>query len=182
MHKKSGFTLLEIMVVLMLIGILSSLVTPNFFRKQKGVVKKQFVAEFTTLMQNTLQQAILSKKIQQVFFDIKNHTITVKSHNPSLETDDKHEQFTIDPDSLASPINIPTSFIFKNFIINDKDEVEYGRETNNAWFYVMPDGTSQPVIINFEEYDPDTADNELFSLTINPFYSQVQAHDTFQKA
>ena len=180
-NKQAGFSFVEIIIVLMLISVLFSFVIPTFFRRQKGVVKKQFVAEFTTLMQDALQQAIISHRIQQIYFDIEKHKILVKSHDTSIETETKHEQFSTPPDSITSSIQLPQQFEFRNFIIQGKDEVESGRRMDNAWFYIMPDGTSQAVIMNIEEQNPDAAENNRFSITVNPFYSQVEDHEKFQK-
>ena len=51
---------------------------------------------------------------------------------------------------------------------------------HDVWFYIMPDGTSQSIIINIEEQELNDVSNNLFALSINPFYSQVTEYETFQ--
>lgn len=181
-NKQPGFSFLEIMIVLLLISIAGSFVIPTFFGKRHGVIRKQFIADFTTLVQETLFQAITTGKIHQLFFDIQNQEILVKVHEPSLHEDDMHQQFELAPaDAFTPKMKLSQQLVIKNFYIQGIDEVKAGSIMNEIWFYIMPDGSSQTVIINIEDQDPDSLDFHPFSISINPFYSQVQEHDAFQK-
>ena len=44
----------------------------------------------------------------------------------------------------------------------------------------MPDGTSQPVIINIVDESDDTIQDFDFSFVINPFYARISVYETFQ--
>ncbi len=145
---------------------------------QKHAAKKQFIGDFTTLMQESLYQAIMTKKIYQIYFDLDNRYITAKHKDTSLNKETTHQQFT--PDENISKIIIPEQLVIRNFFIQKEDEFSTGKAMHDVWFYIMPDGTSQSIIINIEEQELNDVSNNLFALSINPFYSQVTEYETFQ--
>ncbi len=179
-NNKPGISFIEILVILLLISIMTSFVIPRMFTNRAGMTKKKFFSEFSTMMADTVFQSIIAKKVHQVFFDFDHHQIVVKQHNPKIDEKKKEAQFEAVPKNLFhSQIQLPEGFRIRNFFIEKNDEVKPGAKINDAWFYIMPDGTSQPVIINV---DDDSDEHEArFSITINPFYSQATLHDTFQK-
>ena len=174
-NKQSGFSLLEILIVLLMISLFGAFVAPTFMTK-KSVAKQKFIAEFATLMQDTLYQAISTKSIHQVYFDFDNNVIIAKEQNSQKQDSNKHKNFS---DTFIDKVHISPQFTFHNFYIQATDEVQQGKVLHDAWFYIMPDGTSQAVIMNIEDNSQDPS--KQFSITINPFYSQVQADETFQK-
>ena len=54
--------------------------------------------------------------------------------------------------------------------------MRFGETKETAWFYIMPDGSSQDIIINFTYGD----DNKERGIKINPFYVRVNLYDAFQ--
>jgi hypothetical protein len=159
---------------------MTSFVIPRLFTNQVGLTKKRFFSELSTLISDTAFQAIVTKKVHQVFFDIKQHQIIVKQHNPTSDQKKKKDQFEAVPkDLFKSQILLPEEFTIRNFFIEKNDEVTSGRTTDTTWFYIMTDGSSQPVIINIDDYSDEQ--EAKFSITINPFYSQATLHDIFQK-
>lgn len=181
MYLKKGVSFLEILFVLFLLSLFASFIIPTFIGKQKHAAKKQFIADFVTMMQESLYQAINTNKIHQIYFDLDNHEIISKAQDKSLEKESQHKQFLPATDAGISNVRIPEQLVIRNFFIQNEDEFQTGNIMNDVFFYIMPDGTSQSIIINIEEQDPDAPENSVFALTINPFYSQVQEHDTFQK-
>lgn len=179
MPSKPGFSIIELLVVLLLISILGSLVLPTFFSKKQGVVKKEFISNFTTLVQEALHASVTNKKIHQLFFDFDQNFIVVKEQDINSTETDPHKQFKVIKDPSAK-ITIPSQLAVQNFFIQNNDEFGAGTTTHESWFYIMPDGTSQPVLINILDQDPDKAESDPFSISVNPFYSQVQSHDSFQ--
>lgn len=176
-----GISFIEILVLLLLISIATSMVIPRFITNRPGMAQKNFFAEFSTLVADTTYQAIVSKKVHQILFDFDHHKIVVKKHQPMPDEPNKHKQFTQVPkDIFHSQISLPNQFTVRNFVVQGNDEMKSGMTMHDAWFYIMPDGTSQPTTINIEDDTQDTT--ALFSITINPFYSQATLHDTFQKA
>ena len=57
------------------------------------------------------------------------------------------------------------------------------RKTENIWFFVMPDGVCQEVIVNIVDQPENQSEKEgkQFSVVLNPFTAQCVMYDTFQK-
>ena len=108
--------------------------------------------------------------------------IIPKIQDLSIETENKHKKFKpMYTNNISGNVQIPQHLSIKNFFIQNEDELENKTSMKEVWFYIMPDGTSQSIIMNYEYNDPESQDIEQFSLSINPFYSQVHQHETFQK-
>jgi prepilin-type N-terminal cleavage/methylation domain-containing protein len=180
-HTATGFSFIEILVALLLLSIFASFVVPRIFGNRKGVTKKQFFSDFSHVISDTLYQAITTKKIHQVFFDFNNREISVKIYHADSSETDKHKQFKkVPPGNFHSSLIIPEQLTIQNFSINGTDAMAAGKTTNDAWFYIMPDGTSQAVIMNIQD-EQEESPHDRFSIVINPFYSQVKLHDAFTK-
>jgi len=180
-HTATGFSFIEILVALLLLSIFASVVMPRIFGNRKGVAKKEFFSDFSHVMSDTLYQAITTKKIHQVFFDFNKREINVKIHHEDTSQTDKHKQFKNVPSgNFHNFLIIPEQLTIRNFSI-DGDDVMSARSTaNDAWFYIMPDGTSQAVTMNIQD-EQEEESHAQFSIVINPFYSQVKLHDAFTK-
>lgn len=167
--------------MLLIIGLITSLAIPSYLKRQAKSTKQQFYKEFETLIQKTLTNAIVTNKIHQIFFDIKEHKIIIKSYDPSQPEADKHKKFSpASLDSFPTSTNISQDLVIRNFFINGIDEFASGMNVENIYFYIMPDGTSQSVIINIEDTQTTSQQNK-FSITINPFYCQTKEYNAFQK-
>ena len=179
--NKSGVSFIEILVILLIIGLITSFVIPSYLKKQAKSTKQQFYTEFETLIQQTLTNAIVTNKVHQIFFDIKEHKIIIKSYNQSKPEPDKHKKFSpASLDSFPTSTNISPDLVIRNFFINGRDEFESGINIDTVYFYIMPDGTSQSVIINIEDTQTTSQQNK-FAIVINPFYCQIKEYDAFQK-
>lgn len=179
--NKMGISFIEILITLLILGLITTFVIPSFYNKQRNSPKAKFIAQFTELMQKSLTQAIITQKIHQIFFDLENKLITVKIHNPALKEQSEHNKFSpVPPHSFPQPMHISPALAIRNFFINGIDDVQGGNDRKTIWFYIMPDGTSQSIIINIEDIETTSEQNK-FAITVNPFYSQVKEHDTFQK-
>ena len=55
--------------------------------------------------------------------------------------------------------------------------------TDNVWFFIIPDGLTQEVTINFVDYDDmlPNGDARQFGLVLNPFSAQFKLYDTFKQ-
>jgi len=173
-----GISFIEILVLLLLISIAMSMIVPRFITNRPGKAQKTFFAEFSTLVADTAYQAIVSKKVHQIYWSFDHHKILVKKYQSMPDEPNKHLHFVpIPKDVFHSQISVPEQFTVRNFIVQGNDEMKSGMTMHDAWFYIMPDGTSQPTTINIDDDTQDTTAH--FSITINPFYSQAMLHDTF---
>jgi type II secretion system protein H len=184
MNKKSGFSLLEIMIVLMLIGIIGSIITPNLQRSTPRYEREEFIARFNALTQLAWQQALMKHQLYQVSVDIGKRAIFLsqptgtvdRSGNPVF----KPAQDVVQNTSFV----IPEQFDIKQFFIEGFDMMAKftKSKTEEVWFYVVPGGMTQDVVVNFVD-NKDLYNNapRQVGLVLNPFSAQFKVYDTFQK-
>ena len=181
--NKPGFTLIELIIVLAIIGILATIVVPNFRGRSPERRRKEFISRINALVQVAWQDAVATRKLHRVVFDLK-------KNNMSLETQTNKKAATGDPvfesmrtRYLNTVYEWPAdTFEFKNFYIGKRDEIQLTlKETGKGkiWFFITPEGLAQDVIMNIV----DTKEQKLieFSLVLNPFSAQFKEYDTFQK-
>lgn len=186
-RNNSGFSLIELLVVIALIGVMATIVIPNFFGAQQGYERKNFIGQLNTLLKSGQSHAITDHKLHQLFFDFKNKKIELR-----YQTDQKDKKGEIAyakvPGMYAyTSMDIPDNIEIKNFYIDNSgfDEMSKfsGGKSGELWFYIVPEGLTQEAIINFV----DTKDR-LYSdkprptgLVLNPFTAQFKVYDAFQK-
>ncbi len=182
--SQNGFTLLEILIALALIGLLVGIVAPNLQRLMPQYERKQFIGRLNEILQFGWQQAIITNKICKIIFDIDTRNVSLQ-----IATEEQDRQ----GDQLFKPIKgeyLKTSFTwsnqfqFKQFFIEGFDEMSrfVGPKTASVWFYVIPEGLAQDVIINILDMK-DLKNNKprAIGLVLNPFTAQFNIYDTFQK-
>lgn len=184
MNKKSGFSLLELLIVLALIGVLGSAIMPNLKRTTPRYEREEFIARFNALTQLGWQQALLTHKAQQISVDISKKTISLLSE--TSESDRSGNPVFKPTIGLvqSSSLPIPDQFEIKQFFIEGFDMmVKFSRgSTQEMWFYIVPEGMTQDVIVNFVD-TKDTQNNapRQVGLVLNPFSAQFKIYDAFQK-
>ena len=182
--NQNGFTLLEILIALALIGLLVGIVMPNLQRLMPQYERKQFIGRLNEILQFGWQQAIITHKICKIIFDIDTRNVSLQ-----IATDKKDRQGEqlfepIKGQYLKTSFTWPDQFKFKQFFIEGFDEMSrfVGRKAASVWFYVMPEGLAQDVIINILDMK-DLKNNKPreIGLVLNPFTAQLSVYDTFQK-
>jgi len=180
--KKTGFTLLELMVVMLIIGVMASLFGPTLFSGRKPRYERDtFVARLNSLVSTARVQAILERAVHSIEFDFKKRTVEIKrAPFPGALADD-----------FESIKGLPSAhyiwleqFEIKQFLVegNDLMKAFARKETSEVFFFVIPDGLTQEVTINFLD-TKDTIDDEArkVGLVLNPFTAYFKTYDTFQK-
>ena len=181
-HAQSGFSVLELMIVLFLFGLLGAFVVPNLFRTKQGVERKEFLSSFETLIKDSVARSISHNQMHQIFIDIAHEVIQTRVYDPQSIEVNQHKKFTplVDFEYVTS-IPFLKRFHIKNFFINGIDEVTPGNAMQDVSFYIMPDGTSQAIIANIVDEDEDGQVQDVqYSFVINPFYARMSVHEAFQ--
>jgi len=182
--NRLGFTLLELIITIAIIGLLSVIIVPNIQRTTPRYEREAFVARFNTLVQYGWQQSLSTHKIQRITVDIGKKIITLAT---STDEKDKSGEFIFKPIADAvedTEIGIPDQVQIKQFFIEGFDMMtKFARsKTASVWFYIVPEGIAQNVVINFLDIK-DLRDDQprQLSLVLNPFTVQFKTYDTFQK-
>jgi prepilin-type N-terminal cleavage/methylation domain-containing protein len=176
---KAGFTLIEILVAIALVSIMLAVVAPRLYSPSPEQIQRQFVQEVNGLVNFAQHNAIRNGTVQKVLFDLKKEVIVLEE----ATGDKKNGELLFKPVERAyrkTMITIPSAIEIKQFLIQGVNEMGRagGRTVDQIWFYVLPDGTAQDVIIN---YIFAAEQQHRMSLVLNPFSAQFTRYDDFQQ-
>ena len=180
--NKKGFTLLELLVVMLVIGMVAALIGPSMFSSRTPrYEREEFVARLNSLVTTAAQQAILERAVHSLEFDFRKRAVDIKrAPYPSAPVDD----FELVKGLASAHYVWPEQFEIKQFVVAGSDLMKaFGNKTEvEAWFFVIPDGMTQEVTINFVD-TKDTIEGTArkVGLVLNPFTAQFKTYDEFQK-
>lgn len=183
--NKPGFSLLEIVIVIALIGLLFAVGLPNLMGRKKLNERNEFFSELNTVMSEIWLRGLEKNVIHQVTFDLEHRKFVVKEKTENLDADKKPVFAPIPLYFAHAQYQWPESFEIQQLFVQNKDELATGgisRTTENVWFYIMPGGASQEVIVNIVDQESDSdLEGKPFSIVLNPFTVQCEMYDHFQK-
>jgi len=181
--SNKGFTLIEILIAIALIGLMATVVVPNLGRRRPKAEREAFIAKVDALVQLAWQNALLTGKNQRVVFDFTKERVFLEQ--ATGQKDAKGEQFApVTRSYLATELKWPKRYQIKNFFIEGFDEMTrfVGKKTGQTWFYAVPDGMTQRVTINLLDTADKGADRrpKKIALVLNPFNARFKVYDTFK--
>lgn len=182
---KQGFSLIEILIAVVIIGIMAAVVAPNFTSKKAGQERKAFIAKLNELMQLAWQNALTTNSLHKVVFDFKKKRVSIEQATGEKDSQGDQKFAPLKEAYLETTIEWPDHLHIKNFFIEGFDEMKRfsGRDTGETWFFVVPDGMTQAVTINLIDTNDLQNDGRStkVSLVLNPFNAQFTSYDTFKK-
>lgn len=179
-----GFSLLELMIVIAIIGVLGAVIMPNIQRTTPRYEREVFIARFNSLVQYGWQQSLLTHKIQRITVDVGKKLISLTADSGEK---DRSGEIVFKP--IENPVDdtsctLPENIVIKQFFIEGFDMMtKFARsKTASVWFYIVPEGMVQNVVINFMDTQ-DLHDDQPrpVALVLNPFIALFKTYDTFQK-
>lgn len=181
-NKQSGYTLLELMIVFLVVAVIATVLGPSLFTSRKPrYEREEFVARLNSLVSVAAQQAILERAVHSLEFDFKKRFVEIKrAPYPGAQADN----FEPVKGLSSAHYTWPEQFEIKQFIVGGSDLMKAfsRKDTGEAWFFVVPDGMTQEVIINFLDTKDTIDDNaRKVGLVLNPFTAQFKTYDLFQK-
>jgi len=176
-----GFTLLELMVALVLIGILATIVIPNMRRKAADQDQKNLANYLNAVSQFAMQRAIETYRVHKVVLDLSKRSIFLEVQSPKKDKKDSFER--VKSSFLRTEFNWEPNLVFKNIYIEKEDKMKIVGKLAQTWFFILPDGLGQPVVLNIIDVKDTrkSAKGKEFSLVLNPFTLQFKNYDSFQK-
>jgi len=178
---RAGFTLIELIVVIALIGAVTAIVVPQLGGRKSQEERKQFIVQLNALLRFSWQRAVASGNVGKVTFDFEKQRVTLSEGTG--KKDDKGKPITqpIVRVYQNTKLTIPSQLVVKNFYIEGFDEAA-GRELTTAYFLITPEGIAQSVVINFvDTKDKRAGRGRPVGLVLNPFSAQFVTYGTFKK-
>jgi len=178
MLNKKGFTLLELMVAMLILGLLATFVVPNLMRKSPKMERENFIARLNSLVRFAWNDAIASDQLRTIGFYFSKNKKTVSVFS------DKKAKVPLKRVYFKPVITVPLQLDVVNFYVGNIDQRARGGggPLKDAWFYILPDGTTQAVIINvLDREDKIGKKSRPISLVLNPFSAQFDVYDSFKK-
>ncbi len=183
-NTSPGFSLLQIVIAIAILGIVAAVALPNFTRRMPGYERKAFVTQLNALMAEAWQQGLQSQKLQKIVCDLNKRELFVEQQ---VKEDDKGEPVFARSTTPYTKTAViwPKSLQIRQLFIQGFDELNAQasqRKTDQIWFFMVPDGLSQEVIMNMLSVNDGQADDQgkQIGLVLNPFTSQFKVYDEFQ--
>lgn len=182
-NNRAGFSLLELLIVITIAAMMGAGFLSLLNTMQPGYARKQFVSKLNSLVQFGWQQAVITKKVHRVLFDIKNRKASLEVE-AEKSTQSKVVFEPLKQAYMATSMVWPDSIIIKQLLIEGFDEMKRfaGGKTETVWFYIVPDGMVQAVTINFlDKEQMINGKPKPVGLVLNPFTAQFKVYHAFAK-
>lgn len=181
-YNQSGFSFLQLIILLFVIGLLMRVVIPNVQTLFPRYERQAFIGKLSALVQYAWLQALITQKVHRIFFDVEKRIIRIEK-----ETTHKNNLGTLDFQPIVTPyikteISMPMSLKIEQFFIDGAEYIKRaGIQTEHIWFFIMPDGLCQTVVINMIDVNHNEANSDSIGLTLNPFTGRFSQYESFQK-
>ena len=181
-NKRSGFTLLEILVVMVFIGIFATMAIPRLIKQSPDKSWVHVTYEINNLIHFARQESIATQKIYRLAIikeketrDILRIEVETESDEPKrpgkrLYTPAYSEYY--DP-TYKLPNDISVISVFK-----DKDNILEGQKIRKAYCHIIPQGLVEEVLIHLTRREDDGSKSKI-SLRMAPFmgvFSRFDGH------
>ena len=101
--RNKGFTLIELVIVLILIGLSVALVTPSLSRVSGTIELKSAAQKTAAILRYSRSEAVQKGKVQQVLFDTDLKEVRVQTAETNERQEKRQEQDTKPPKRYPLP-------------------------------------------------------------------------------
>lgn len=178
LNKRTGFTLIELMVVILIIAIMGSIIGPRLSPRTARMERDQFINGLNALLRTAVTQAVATQTLHQIYWRMADRSIELRKHTGAYDRAGNPICKPVTQLASEGRLQIPERFIIKKFVIEGVNELAGDRSLKEVWFYVVPDGTAQQVSITLIDTHEDISEAmRTITLTLNPFTVQF-THET----
>ena len=170
------------MMVMAIVAVVATVALPNLMQRMPSYERKALVTRLNACMAQVWQQGLVSQKIQRVTFDIQKRTLVLEQETDQVDPVTQQPVYKEVLAQYAGRVTWPQTFVIKQFFVQGFDELTSQQKTDKIWFYLLPAGMAQEVVINLVDTKNAPADQEgkKMSLVLNPFTVQFKTYDDFQ--
>ena len=157
-HGFAGFTLVEVMVVLLLLGFIFLLTFPNFREFIAPRDFKRAVLGFVGTLRYAQGQAATTKILHRLNIDVKENGYWISREG-------EKGKFDRDPSSLGRLTSLPPGVIFLDVYQPERGKVREGA----AYVEFSPTGWAEESTIHIKK-----GEQEVFTLFVHPLGGKVE--------
>ena len=187
--KKSGFTLIELMVVVAIIALLSALVIPtisSYFKVSLGSASRAMAGT----IKETYNSTVITGRVHRLVYDFKENNYWVEAGSGTLLMDTKESRdrdsrkkrlgttgkkedspFTMDKTVTRKKISLPAGARFEDVITQQSPEpITEGL----AYTHFFPHGLIEQTVIHLKDES-----NHQVSLVISPIVGKTDMYERY---
>lgn len=180
MLRKDAFTLVEIMLVMVVIGVMATMTIPRLIRKSPQAKWESVLSEANALLYYARQEAVSTYKVHRLHFWVKNGKssviVEVESNNPEKPT---KKIYTPTKSHYFNPTYTFPERISIEAIYTGKTE-QLDKYRDHAYCYVIPNGLVQEVFVHLLK-EEEGKKPEKRTLTVSPFLGKFDLYEGYQK-
>ena len=155
MVGKQGFTLIEIMIVILLIGIITAIGLPRFLRSPVPIAQ-DFIYRLNRVIMDASEQAQQHSEPRRVFFNLGARTVVI-------QTSAGHP--------VGGKLDIPKELEVTDVIINGVSQFQIGGGQKSTFYFLLnAEGESQEVQLMMTE-QVSSGKSRLYEFYLHPFTS-----------
>lgn len=177
--KKSAFTLVEILIVMVVIGAMATIIIPRLFRKEPRADFNFVLNELNDLVYFARQEAIATQKNYRLYFQSNKNApdfITVEQEQDDPEKPDKTIFKQVYSDYLQTRYDLHPSVKMIHFYQGKKEQFEENK--GRAYCYVVPSGLVQDVIVHMSRIRDDNTEFK-GTFKVEPFLGKFEFYEGF---
>lgn len=157
-YHSYGFTLIEILVVLLILSVVSMSVVPTFFRSMEGISLKSAVHHVGDMLNFCRSMAVSDGQPFRLNYDEEQHRFWISYEKDPLLEPGYFEEYGV---SGFAHYILPEHVTVKSFFIEETSELEI----EETFVEFQKDGSASEVIIVFSNPEEDAYSIQVSELT-----------------
>ncbi|MBY0352947.1 prepilin-type N-terminal cleavage/methylation domain-containing protein [Candidatus Babeliales bacterium] len=167
MKKPYAFTLIEMLVVIVLIGIIATMTIPRLMRRSPSTEWPNIVDEMNNLVSFARQEAICTQRVHRLRIKAGKETptfVVVEDERTDPENPQKKIYHQVASDFFETRYDLAQEIAVNAVFIGKRELFAQSRE---AFCYIISDGLVQDVLLHLSRQEDKKVSQ--VSLKMNPF-------------